>query len=664
MRTRRLLSVVLTILAAALVGAPAAGAEAPLRLSDQITDHAGVLSGPGRAAVQTAVDKLYADRHMRLWVAYVDVFSGQTANGWANSTARLSELGDYDALLAVATADRSYAFLVSRAGNNLTAGRVDNLRRDQIEPALARGDWAGAAVAAADGLDSAIGAANEPMRIAWLPILAALAGLAVLGIVLMLVTQYLRRRRRAAELAAAQRIDPADTEALARLRVHTLDDLSRVQVVAVDNAVRTSRNELELAVEEFGSKQTQPFSQAVENARRALAHAFTVRQQLDDTIPETPAQRRDLLTGVIVSAGKADHQLEEQRAAFRQMRDLVINAPSRLDTLTQQVVALTARIPDAQTHLAELYREFDATALSSVSGNVKTAKDRIAFSDRNISRARELVTRSTPEAQGELVDSVRAAESAIGQAETLLDAIDSAATDIRHAVAELPATIADAEAGINEADARLRDSRKTLGTHAAELTEVRDRAVEAVAAARTSGDPLGAFTRLTSADAGLDRLLDTLAEEQAAAERLARTLEQALFTARSRVRGVSDYIDTRRGSIGPEARTRLAEARRRLDAAETGKATDVAAAITDANAAATLAAQAQSAAKADVQAAQDAYYRRHGGGGDTGAMLGGIIIGNILGGGGFGGGGGGGGWRPTSFGGSGGGGFLGGGGRF
>ncbi len=48
-----------------------------------------------------------------------------------------------------------------------------------------------------------------------------------------------------------------------------------------------------------------------------------------------------------------------------------------------------------------------------------------------------------------------------------------------------------------------------------------------------------------------------MAEEQATAERLNRSFEQALFTAQSRVRAVSDYIDTRRGSIGPEARTRL-----------------------------------------------------------------------------------------------------------
>jgi hypothetical protein len=151
-------------------------------------------------------------------------------------------------------------------------------------------------------------------------------------------------------------------------------------------------------------------------------------------------------------------------------------------------------------------------------------------------------------------------------------------------------------------------------------------------------------------------------------------LDQALFTAQSRVRAVSDYIDTRRGSIGPEARTRLAEATRQLEAAQATRATDVNEAIAYANGASTLAAQAQSLANADVARAQRSLAGRYdGGGSNTGAIIGGIIIGNILSGGfggGFGGGRGGGmggGWSPTSFGGSSsssGGGFMGGGGRF
>ena len=80
--------------------------------------------------------------------------------------------------------------------------------------------------------------------------------------------------------------------------------------------MRTSSNELDLAIDEFGEERTQPFTQAVNNAKAALSQAFTVRQQLDDDTPETPAQRRELLTRVIVSAARADRELESQTEAF------------------------------------------------------------------------------------------------------------------------------------------------------------------------------------------------------------------------------------------------------------------------------------------------------------------------------------------------------------
>jgi hypothetical protein len=201
-----------------------------------------------------------------------------------------------------------------------------------------------------------------------------------------------------------------------------------------------------------------------------------------------------------------------------------------------------------------------------------------------------------------------------------------------------------------------------------ELAAARDAAIAAVDASRGPGsaDPLGAFARLTKADAALNLILATLAREQADADRLQRSLEQALFTAQARVRGVSEYIDTRRGGIGPDARTRLAEAERHLQAAQDEKATNPAEAIAHANAASTLAANAQSLANADVESAQRAYTRR--GGNDTGAILGGIILGDLLSAGMRGGSSG---WTPASFGGSSSsagnpshGGFMGGGGRF
>jgi hypothetical protein len=547
----------------------------------------------------------------------------------------------------------------------ISSSQVDDLRRNHIEPALRRGDWSGAAVAAANGLDRG----QEPTN--WTPLLIALGVIVIVVLALLVAMHYRRRRRRAAELAAARRVDATDPDALAALSLGALDDLSRWKVVDVDNAVRTSANELALTVEEFGEQRTQPFTSAVNNAKAALAQAFTVRQRLDDAIPETRAQRRELLTQVIVSAARADRELESQREAFEEMRDLVVNAPSRLDALTQQIVDLTARIAPAEQRMTELHSEFNSAALTSVATNVATAKDRLAFADQNLTRARELAARPVSGEQSGLVDAVHAAESALGQARSLLDAVDSAANDIRHAVATLPSLIANIQTGMDHADAQLQSAQKTKAPHIRDLASARDAAAKALGAARLGGsaDPLGAFTQLTKADADLNGLLATVAEEQAAAERLNRTFEQAQFTAQSRIHAVSEFIDTRRGSIGPEARTRLAEASRQLEAALDKRSTDVSEAITHANAAAALAAQAQSLANDDVRSAQLAYTGRYGGGDNMGAMMGGIIIGDMLGGGmggGFGGGWGGG-WGPTSFGGSSGssgGGFMGGGGRF
>ena len=664
MRTARLLSVILTILTVGLAGglplAPPAGAQPPAQLSDYITDDAGALLSSGRTAVQSAIDSLYTERHIRLWVVYVDNFSGMTAANWAQRTRNASDFGTYDALLAVGTTDRAYAFLVPSAVKSVTASQVDSVRRNQIEPALRKNDWSGAAVAAADGLNTTPGSPNRGL------LLVALGAIVAGLVILLIFMRHRARRRRAAALAAARRVDPTDANALAQVPLQALDDLSRSMVVEVDNAVRTSSNELTLAVEEFGTGRTEPFSKAVNNAKVALSQAFTARQHLDDDTTLPAEQRRQLLTQVIVTAASADRELDAQTEAFEQLRNLVINAPSLLDGLTQQYVELTTRVAPTEQRLAELHNEFDDAALTSVSGNVATAKERLSFADRNIGSARDVASKSaTAGQQTGLVDAFRAAESALGQARALLDAVDSAAGDIRHAIAELPSVMAEVQAGVEHANQQLQKAQKTKSSHTAELVAARDAASRALDGARGGGgvDPLSAFVRLTQTDTVLDRLLAAVAADEANADRLNRAFEQALFTAESRVHGVSEYIDTRRGSIGADARTRLEEANRQLQAARDTKSTNLAEAIAHANAASTLAAQSQTLANADVQTAQRAYARSQRGS-DSGALIGGIIIGDLLSGGL---GGGMGGWSPTSFGGSSGGsdgGFMGGGGRF
>ncbi len=659
MRVARLLSMLLAVVTVGLVCAPGASAEPPFRVPDYVTDRADALSPDQLIQVEDALTQLYDGQRIRLWVVYVESF-GQSAAGWARTTMQLSDFGDRDALLAIATGERAYAF--QAPAEIMSQSAAQTLQTDVIEPALRDRDYAGAAVAAANGIATSASSSSSGGGMSWLALLVVFVVLAMALLVLWLWARRRRRRRRAAEFEAARRVDPSDPNALASVPLDALDDLSKVIVVDVDNAVRTSEGELALAVEEFGTSQTVPFTRALDNARTALAQAFSVRQILDDAVPESPQQRRDLLTRAVVAAARADRELDAQGEAFEKLRDLVINAPTRLDGMTQQMVDLTARLGPSEQALAALHTQFDATALASVAGNVEAAKERLTLADQTISSARALVARPAGQQMG-LVDAIRAAESSLGQARSLLDAIDSVGIDINRAVAALPAAIADIQSGIAAAATQLQQNTTT---RRAELEAARDAASKAVADAQSTGgsDPLGAFTRLTKADADLDLVLAGVAEERAARERMSRAYDQALLTAQARVRGVSDFIDTRRGSVGAEARTRLAEAVRQLQAAQDKKEINLGEAIAHANGASALAAQAQSLANSDVNAAQQNFGGWGGGstwgGGsnsDMGAVIGGILIGNILGGamrGGFGGGFGGGRGmgRPSSFGGS------------
>ncbi|BBZ44442.1 serine/threonine-protein kinase [Mycobacterium parmense] len=145
--------------ASAQPAAPAPGAGVPpsssITLSNQVTDQSGVLTPAERLAVERAVTKLYNARGTRLWVVYVKSFGGLKPFRWAEQTMRANGFTDTDAMLAIATDQPSFSFRVPGAVVNGKAIDVEVIRRDRIEPAVARREWTRAALAAANGLDVA-----------------------------------------------------------------------------------------------------------------------------------------------------------------------------------------------------------------------------------------------------------------------------------------------------------------------------------------------------------------------------------------------------------------------------------------------------------------------------------------------------------------------------
>jgi serine/threonine-protein kinase len=135
-----------------------ADAAAPVQLTRYITDPSGKLTAMGRTAVEGALSKLYTRHNVHLWVAYVDDFAGLTPARWAEDTMRANGFTDIDGLLAVDTANHTFAFrppAIMTNGADGTRVNAELIRKERIAPAVHHNEWARAAVAAANGLEAA-----------------------------------------------------------------------------------------------------------------------------------------------------------------------------------------------------------------------------------------------------------------------------------------------------------------------------------------------------------------------------------------------------------------------------------------------------------------------------------------------------------------------------
>jgi uncharacterized membrane protein YgcG len=664
---RRLGLLVVAVVAALLlpgVSGPA-HAEPPSRLPTQVVDPANVLTDGQRGHLLGSIDRLYTDHEIQLWVAYVRSFDGLPPEQWAQQTAAASDLGDRDVLLAVATEDRGYYFSSPESIDGLDQDALDDIARGDIVPALKDGNWAGAGEAAVSGITSAMTPSNTGLITA-----AAVGGVAVVGGAGALMYTRRRKRQRIDAGLDAVREQELTSDQLLAQPLEVLDPWSREVLTDTDNAIRTSEEELQLAIGEFGESDTAQFSQALATAKKGLAESFTLRQRLDDDIPETPDERRSMLVQIITTCTDVDAALDAQVESFDAMRNLLINADSRLSELTQKLVGVRTRLENSQKQLDTLITEHGDEVLTSITNNISLAQEEIEFAERSADQGREAAAAPAGE-QGPAVAAIRSAEGALDQANKLLDAIDNADRNIAAAHTRMPALIQEVDGELAEAASLTTDGGPALATAVAAATA----AVEA-ARTRFSEDPLGTFTALVDADADLDNALDSARSASAERQRRSELLTAAITSAQAKVSAASDFIATRRGAIQSTARTRLAEAQRLLQEATDAATADPAGAADTARRAGTLADQALMAAQGDVVQWQRS--QPQSGPSAGGAVLGGILVDSFLrgmgggrgwgGGGGFGGGFGGGyssgGRSPGSFGGSGTSGRIGVGGRF
>lgn len=683
---RALLAVLLTVCWLALSPAPAARADGPITLSreGQITDRVGAL-GDREGQVTAALDRLYDQRRAQLFVAYVRDFSGRSAQDWADETADRNGLGREDVLLAVATHDRQYAYSVDQ-DSRLTDAQLQDVASTAVEPALKENDWAGAAIGAADGYSAVLAGSPVPTPAitpgAADPGAGRSGGTSTGDLVLPIVLvggaaavaayAFTRRRRRAATRTTpgATGWGPAgggrDEPPPSPTPLPELDAHAKETLVGTDDAVRTSEEELGFATAQFGEEAAAPFAEAVAYAQGELTAAFRLRQQLDDALPEDDATRRRMLDEIMSRCADANARLDEVSEDFDRLRELERDAPQALAAAERAFRLLAGRASAAETALASLRSRYAESAAAPAAAGIEQAKDRLVFATSSLNQARQAVDGGD---HATAAVYVRAAEGAVGQAATLVDAVDRRARELDEAAAGLPAALTETETDLADAGGLLEGTAQGVST-----ADLRGRIARARAVVREvreelgagAYDPIDALRRVEEADAVLDEALAGAREQEQGDRRARSLLDQAMLTARSAIGAAADYVTTHRGAVGSQARTRLAEAQRRLERArELAGSHDPQSALAEAQRADALAVEARSLAEQDVRAYAGPGGMGGGmpGGGAGGAVLGGILLGGLLGGGRGGGGFGGGGFGGGSFGGGGPGSFGGGGTR-
>jgi hypothetical protein len=634
------------------VGSPAVLAEDVLTLEGPVTDTSGVLAG-GEGEIEEAIERTLDDHGVQVFVLFIDSTDGMAAADYAAETAAANSLGVGDALLLVAIEDRTDYIWVSDSLDAITDDELDAIITETLEPALRDGEFAAAAVATVDGLG--IAAESAPPTAG--PILPGPVvtpgpsepepggdgGGIGLGTVLALALiggggYLLYRRWRDSRPGAAGAPTPPGVAVPDALTGEALARQANALLIATDERIRDARQEVDFAEAQYGRDEVADLRAAVASAQDELREAFTVRQRLDDDVPEDPPTRDAMQREIVERTTRAQATLDRETERIRELRDLERDAPNTLVELPARIESVEERSPAARTVIAGLQR-YAPTAWQPVAGHLEEAEKGLAGARNAVIVASGAMSRDD---RSEVAIATREALEGVTGAAALLDAIERLAADIAEAERRIPDELAEAERDLAEARGALgRDGDTGLAAGAAEpavRTRIHDAeaALEAArgAAAAVPLDPIESLRQATEAHRLADELLVAARDAAEARARLVSAVDSSIRTAAAEVDRAATFIASRRRGVGDTARTRLAEANRLVAEASALAATHPTNALEVARRAQTLAQEAYRLAQSDFDDwdhGGPGWGQRAGSGDETAEILG-QILGGVLGG--------------------------------
>ncbi|WP_454921696.1 TPM domain-containing protein [Actinomyces naeslundii] len=635
--------------AAGSMSAPRALPAASTTLTKHVTDELGILDA---SKAQQAVDTMSSKHGVGLWVLTVSD-SSRKASAIAEQTFKNTKLGRDDMLLVInipADGSASKSYKLQAHSNSSKFSESDYKRIDSaLKKQLSAGDYDAAVAAIPENMSGSSGSGSSDgssgSGSSALPLLLGGGAVAAAGGAAAWTVYKRRKNKENDDMLFGKRRKQAASGGTpgnqatgpAAMTVEQLRTQAGSALVQADDTVRAAAEELSYAQAQFGLSATDAFTAALDSARKHLSRCFELRKILDDDIPETEPQQRQMYTEILQHCSEAVGEIRAQEEAFNKRRGIEANLPTSIAESTQRADETEQAIVMAETILVTLSAAYPASSLTSVSQAPEQARRLLAAGRTALDQARASVEASQ---EATAVEQVRIAQGSIAQAGQL-------AAQVTGARERLQSAAKDLEAAIASISSDLVDAKRLEGSvPAATLAPLVADAEAAVAQGRQasgsspSGDPLAALDHLAQAEAAIDAALAPAREREENDSRARASLGSRLARLNSQVESVTSYITTYRGAVGPSARTALSEAARHATAATSMQTTDPVAALAEVAAAEPLVAQAQALAEADVRGSSssswsprsgESYsggYGRSGSGLDLGSLLlGGLLMG-------------------------------------
>lgn len=447
-------------------------------------------------------------------------------------------------------------------------------------------------------------------------------GVGVVAVALIVGVAVARSRARATRQSLEREQGAAD-------RLAELTRTAGSAIVKADEKVRLADDELNFAIADFGEGATAEFAAAIQRARQRLGEAFQLNQQLSDHIPDTDAQRREWTERIIALCQSAESLIAEQQSAVAARRTAANRTPSDIVNVRADIRRALDGVPEARATVARLAERYTDAALAPIADNADQAEQLLEFAERTAAVAESRIAASRTAEAGTVV---HAGAETVRRAQALLAAVGEFEVEALHAESTLAAMVAESRAELIEARAIPGPQRR--GRIDAAIAEL-ERELATLPLPGSRLDPVGSLSTLRQANSALDDAVAELADRAVRKERQKAQLMTAIDDAERQIAAARELVTDYRAPIGPDARTRLAEAERELDAMTDESEPERA--IVRVRRAAGLAADAAALARADIENARREYRPSprqggYGGGGQNllGGVLGGLVIGGLL----------------------------------